>query len=392
MKMETKKEIFETHKKEYFLAKSKRKRKKQSEIISAIERVTGMVRKSIIRYFSRLQKRIVTKKETRGRSLYYTPDVTAALFDVWEAGGEVCGELLHPMVREIVFILCRDRMWKHSDEATSKLSAMGMGTMKQRVGLFLKVRRKGRGFSLTSPSHLKHIIPVFSGPWDKEKPGLLQTDTVGHCGSTLGGDFLYTLHMSDLATLWTAARAQWNKGQAATVLSMETILKKQVVAVHELHFDSGSEFINWHCKEFCALMNISMSRSRPYRKNDNMQIEERNGHIIRKYIGTLRLDCIQAVDALNHVYDVLNPYLNHFVASRRCIEKVKVGSKYVNKFEKVGKTPYQRVMENVYVTEEAKQKLKMEHEKLNPLVMKKEIEKRIAALYDIQKKHGTGTR
>jgi hypothetical protein len=120
-----------------------------------------------------------------------------------------------------------------------------------------------------------------------------------------------------------------------------------------------------------------------------MHVEERNGHVIRKHIGYVRLDCKEAVDALNNVYAVLSPYLNHFVASRRVLEKIEVGGKWKKKYEKVAKTPYQRVLGNEHITEEVKNKLKREHEKLNPAVMKKEIDRLKTILYDIQKKHGT---
>ena len=117
MKMETKREVFERYKKEYFAARTLKKggRKKLTNILDTIEQVTGMQRKSILRRLRRLQGAYPNKEERRGRALYYTPDVTAALKDIWEAGGEVCGELLHPMVGEYVTIFLRDNMWHHRD-------------------------------------------------------------------------------------------------------------------------------------------------------------------------------------------------------------------------------------------------------------------------------------
>ena len=157
----------------------------------------------------------------------------------------------------------------------------------------------------------------------------------------------------------------------------------------EVHPDTGSEFINWHLKGWCDMNNIAMTRSRPNHKNDNAHVEERNGHIVRKHIGYIRLDCKQAVDALNDVYVVLNPYLNHFVASKRLLEKYEVNGKWKKKYEKIAKTPYQRVLENEHISNEVKEKLKQEHEKLNPKIMKKEIDRLKKILYDTQKKYGT---
>ncbi len=135
MTMETKKEVFERYKKEYFKTHGKQigGREKRTKIIDMIASITKMHRKSVIRVMSRLQKKDPTHQDQRGRALFYTPDVTVALKDIWEAGGEVCAELLHPIVREYVAILIRDKLWKHPDEATDKLLWMSQGTMKDRV-------------------------------------------------------------------------------------------------------------------------------------------------------------------------------------------------------------------------------------------------------------------
>jgi hypothetical protein len=389
MKMETKQEIFSRYKSEYYRAKKiKGGRKILTKIIDTVKSVTKMGRKSIIRVFNQLQVKDPYQEEQRGRSLYYTPDVTVALKDTWETGGEVCGELLHPMIKEYVEILKRDKMWKHSDEATGKLLAMSLGTTKNRVGCFLKAKRKGRGISSTSPSQLKHIIPIFHGDWSNKLPGTGQIDTVVHCGHTLSGDMVFTLNYIDISTLWNIMYAQWNKGQVTTQESLSYIQSVLPWTMIEVHPDTGSEFINWHMKGWCDTKNILMSRSRPNHKNDNMHVEERNGHIVRKYIGYVRLDCKEAVDALNDVYAVLCPYLNHFIPSRRLLEKIEVNGKWKKKYEKVSKTPYQRVLENEYISAEVKEKLRQEHEKLNPKIMKKEIDILRTKLYDVQRKYG----
>jgi len=167
MTMETKQEIFERYKKEYFKARSKKRggRKRCGEILNIVCDVSKMHRKAAIRKFSTIQTDDPSKVENRGRTLYYTPDVTAALKDIWDASNGLCGELLHPLIKEYFNILERDKLWKHSDEATGKLLAMSAGSVKERVSHFMRVKRKGRGFSSTSPSQLKHIIPIFHGDW-----------------------------------------------------------------------------------------------------------------------------------------------------------------------------------------------------------------------------------
>ena len=384
MTMGTKNEIFHKYLGDYLAATKEQK----LGILTIVCLVTDMHRKAAIRKFHALQMRDPAHREGRGRSTYYTADVTAALKEVWEAGNEVCGELLHPMVNECINILVRDGMWTHSEEATCKLRIMSEGTMKRRVGHFFKIRQGRKGLSTTRPSALKHLIPVFHGPWDEKPPGYGQIDTVVHCGSSLLGDLAYTLNYTDAATMLVIPRAQWNKGMEQTRENMKAIQSRMPFPWLGAHPDTGSEFINRFVMVWCSQEKIELSRSRPGKSNDNMYVEERNGHVIRKTVGYIRLDCREAVDALNALYDVLTPYLMHFVAVRRTVEKEKVQSRYRRRYEKKAKTPYQRILEHGSVDELVKERLSAEHANLNPLILKREIERRIHAVYDTQKRYG----
>jgi hypothetical protein len=383
MTMQTKNDIFEEHKARYWKAD----RKEKGEILTHVCAVTKMHRKSAVRKFRYLQMKDSCKAENRGRSVYYTADVTAALKDVWEDDDEVCGELLHPMIREYVEILKRDRMWNHSDEATGKLLSMSEMTVRRRVGKFIKARKKRHGISDTKPSHLKHLVPIFIGPWNNKPPGYGQIDTVRH-SNTAFGDAVYSLNYTDAASLAVCTRAQWNKGQQATMDSLEWIRQQMYFPLFGVHPDTGSEFINEKVIGWCDEKTINISRSRPNHKNDNMHVEERNGHVIRKMIGYITLNCREAVDALNDVYEISNPYRFHFVAVRRMIEKEKLSSRYRRKYEKKAMTPYQRILEHKDVSNEIKEKLRIAHTKLNPRVLKREIVRRISKLYDVQKRFG----
>jgi len=381
--MQTKREIFEEYLKEYLKASKERK----GWILDHVCFVTKMHRKAAIRKFRALQLKDPYVKDGRGRSEYYGPDVTVALKDVWEIGNEVCGELLFPLINEYVDILIRDKLWKCGDDTTAKLRAMKLATVKRRVGNFLKARGRKSGVSATRPSHLKTIIPTFSGPWKDLPPGNGQIDTVIH-KDTLLGDAVYTLNYTDSATCLTIPRAQWNKGQVATLESMKEIKERLPYPWLLAHPDTGSEFINFLVKGWFDENKIKFVRSRPNMKNDNMYVEERNGHVIRKMVGYVNLDCREVVDPLNEYYDVLTPYLMHFVAVRRMLGKEKVFSKYKRIYEKIPKTPYQRILEHESVTEEVKEKLRREHKKLNPLILKNEMAKRLKKVYDIQRRFG----
>jgi hypothetical protein len=385
MTMSTRKEVIQEHLENYLKAS----KEKKGHILDHITAVLGQHRKTIIRALRREQLRNRRKQRRRpGPRMLYTPDVKAALKDIWYTGNEVCAELLYPMIGEYTAILQRDSMWKHGTETTAKLQRMSLGTLKRRIGEFFKIRRGKNGISATKPSALKQIVPIFIGPWEDKPPGFGQIDTVVHCGSTLLGDMVYTVNYTDAATMAVIPRAQWNKGQEATCKSLQVIQERMPFPLRSVHPDSGSEFINRFVIGWCVKEEIEPSRSRPGKKNDNMYVEERNGHVIRKHIGYTRLDCMEAVDALNAVYDVLTPYLLHFVAVRRTLKKEKLQSKYLRTYEKMPQTPYQRILEHRAVGEETKEKLRREHAKLNPLLLKHEMEKRLQTLYDVQKRYG----
>jgi hypothetical protein len=157
--------------------------------------------------------------------------------------------------------------------------------------------------------------------------------------------------------------------------------------VIEWHPDTGSEFVNWLCEQWADQRKQRLSRSRPNRKNDNCFVEERNGHIVRKWVGYARFDDERLVALMNELYEVLTPYLNHFLASKRIISKERIGAKWKVLREKVSRTPYQRVMARHDIAGEVKSQLQIEHEKLNPLVLKREIDQRLKTLFNARKRY-----
>lgn len=382
MTMETKKSIFREH----LAAWLEADRKGRGEIIKNICVVAKVHPKSVSRSFRRVQLRDLSQPERRGRHIVYGADVDAALKEISEAASHPCGEILHSLISEYVRIFKRDSIWRHSDEETKKLLTMSMATVKRKAEKFSHIRKMVRGKSTTKPGSIKSLIPLRSGPWRDAPAGTAQIDTVAHCSDSIAGDFAYTVNAADVATLWGERRAQWNKGQEQTVRSMERIDHGFPYAVLEWHPDTGSEFVNWLCKKWADARGQNLTRSRPNRKNDNCFVEERNGHIVRKWVGYARMDHPRLVYVLNHLYDILTPYLNHFIASKRIIAKERIGAKWKVVREKTAQTPYERVMARRDVSKEAKTKLRAEHEKLNPLVLKREVEKRLAALYDMRKR------
>lgn len=383
MTMATKYDILRTHLTAWM--KSKGDRKKRAEITKHVAFITGMHPKSVPRAFQREQMRDQGKTERRGRPVLYGPGVTAALKDVWDAANGPCGEILYPIISEYVDILRRDGMWNHGASATDNLLRMKEHTVRRRVGALREKYSIQKGLGSTKPSALKTIIPIFKGPWKDLPPGNGQLDTVAHCGDTLSGDFIYTLNYTDVATYWVIPRAQWNKGQRATVENMKAARERMPFPWLMGHPDTGGEFINWVAKEWFAAEGIRLTRSEPGKKNDNMCVEERNGHVVRKYLGYLRLDIQEIVPVMNELYDILALYLNHFIPVRRAQSKERLGAKYHRTYEKVALTPYQRVMSHEAMAEEIKNSLRAQHEKLNPLLLKRKIDILLTRIYKLQK-------
>lgn len=383
MTMTTKNEIFSRYLSEYIKSNKQRK----GEILKNVCETTKMHQKAAIRKFKCLQLKGKHRIEKRGRKQIYTPDSIAALKTVWEAASEICGELLHPVISEYVIVLKRDKLWDHTEAATEKLLAMSEATVKRKVGNFLKARNWRKGRSTTKPSDLKEIIPIFTGPWEDLGPGHGQIDTVVHCGHTLLGNMAYTVNYTDVATLWVSFGAQLNKGQRATRDNLRKIRDKAPFPIKSMHPDTGSEFINWHVKNWVDGEKIDFTRSRPNRKNDNAYVEQKNGHVVRRFLGYSRIDALEAINAMNKFYGKLELYINHFVPSRKCVSKERIGSKYKRIYDKA-KSPYMRVLEHDNVSREIKDKLKKEHGSLNPLLLKREIDKMISGIFKLQKRYG----
>jgi len=387
--MKTQINPFDKYKREYWKKKTTRSRK--GKILNTIEELTGMHRMSIIRKFKDLRDQDSVAKKSippiLGRPKIYNNYDILALKKIWEVSDKVCGELLYPMISEYILQCKKYDEWKFSIEVERKLKMMSERTVKRKVSKFYKKDKDSfrKGFSTTKPSSIKNLIPIKTDSWFNSEIGDGQLDTVVHCGDSLSGEMAYTLNFTDYKTYWIGLRAQMGKGQHATVTSLIHIKDNQLpFDMLSIHPDTGSEFINYHMKACCDGLKIDMTRSRPGHCNDNMCVEERNGHVIRKKIGYIRIDCDESVIVLNEYYDKLCLLVNHFIAVRRTKEKIRIGSRYQRKYEKA-KTPYQMVMESNDVSDEDKFKLKKIHKSLNIFELQDNMKKLLSKLQRIQK-------
>lgn len=376
--MTTKQELLRAALKRYLGADKHTKTK----ILDELAANTSMHRKAVVRALKREQMRDPLRpSRKRGPKTRYGPAVTAALEELWEMSGMLCAERLKPIIPEYLTPLRRDGMWPHTQATTVLLTRMSMGTMKDRLAGFKKARHP-HGKSTTKPSALKEIIPVRRGPWDNPAPGFGEIDTVVHCGSTLLGDMAYTVNYTDITTTWAECAAQLNKGQRRTLESIKAIRQRLPWELKGLDPDTGSEFVNWHCKGWCDTEKIELTRSRPNHKNDNAHVEQKNYTVVRKVLGYTRIETDEAVVLMNQLYaGPWRLFVNFFQPTMKCVEKKRVGSKYIRKYD-TPQTPYQRALADPRISAEVKAELTVLKETLNPLVLRKEIDTLVRKIFN----------
>jgi len=373
MNMATKHTVLQAHLQKWLACEGDRD--KRGALTKELATLLNMHPKSIGRSMRRLQLRRTHTVTRRGRTTYYGKDVDAALEKIWEEMDYPCAENMHSVISEYVTHFTHDRDWNVTDVATSKLCDMSVGTLKLRLRALRKKRGIGRGRSATVASPLKGMIPIRkSHTWHTLGPGHVQTDSVVHCGDRLTDDVIYSVGAVDFATYWSDYTAQWNKGQTATCKSLQTIRTRFPFPFKELHPDTGNEFINYHVYEWATRERIAMTRSEPYKKNDNMCIEERNGSIARKHLGYVRMDDQSVVETVQEVLRLACLLHNHFRPVRRMTSKTRVHAQWKRTFEDSARTPYKRVLARDDVPQPIKDVLRAEHETLNPLQLKRDLD------------------
>jgi hypothetical protein len=249
------------------------------------------------------------------------------------------------------------------------------------------------GLCTTKPgSIIKKQIPIKTNQWDEQKPGFLEADTVAHCGSSTTGTFISTVNWVDISTTWTEQRAVWGKGETGVRMAIQDMEQSTPFPVLGFDCDNGSEFLNWHLVKYFTNRKkpVQFTRARAYMKNDNAHIdrpqaaiENKNWTHVRLYLGYQRFDKSELVVTLNELYTTeWNLYFNYFMPSVKLIEKQRVGSKIIKKYDKP-KTPFQRVLESEYIPNKTKKRLQEQFLTLNPFELKNQMMLKIRAILNI---------
>jgi len=280
---------------------------------------TGYHRKYAIRILRHGPRPKGLKK--KGHQKVYQGEVVQVLIWVWEICGRICSKRLKPFLPEIVSVLERQNELHLTAETKTLLLSMSRATIDRRLG---PARfEHPHGLSTTKPGTLlKKAIPVRTyTPWEDEKPGFVEIDLVAHCGETTEGPYLNTLTATDLATGWTECLAIPNKTQAAVSQAVQELRQRLPFPLLGLDSDNGSEFINDTLWRYCQSEQITFTRSRPYHKNDQAHVEQKNWSVVRHTVGYDRLETPQELALLSSIYADLRLYVNFFQPVLKLIAK-----------------------------------------------------------------------
>jgi transposase InsO family protein len=357
----------------------KANRREKALILNSFCAATGYHRKYAIHLLSHPPE--PKPRRRRGHPPRYGPQVLRVLSKIWEAAGYPWSVRLKALL-PLWLPWIRQRL-KISPELEQQLLDMSPRTMDRRLQP-LKQRLGRRLYGRTKPgSLLKHQIPVQTSSWTQARPGFTEIDLVSHSGNAASGEFLHSLNVTDLATTWVETRAVLGKGQSGIVLALTEISQALPFSLQGVDSDNGSEFINQHLVRFCRQRDIQFTRSRPYKKDDNAHIEQKNWTHVRKLLGWDRYDSPSALEALNDLYrNELRLMMNLYQPTVKLENKVRVGSRLRRRYSPA-QTPLDRLLTHTEVDLQQAEQLRKLRETLNPFELSKAIERKLQRIYQL---------
>ena len=338
-------------------------------ILNEFTAVSGYHRKYAIRLLNYDSPDFEAEKrrKRKPRARIYDENVHAALVVVWEAANRICSKRLVPFLLEMVAVLERCGHLSLTEDVRTRLLKISPSTV-DRLLYRIRYGGKGAGIVTTKPGALiKSQVPIRTfSDWDDGRPGFMEADLVAHCGTFVNGHYLQTLVMTDISTGWTEFAALRFRDQTLVVEAIQRLREQIPFDLLGLDTDNGTEFLNYLLLGYCFDQEITFTRSRPYKKNDQCFVEEKNGSIIRKFIGYDRFEGFQPYQILAALYEQLRLYVNFFQPSLKLKSKTRQGSKVIKKYDQA-QTPYQRLLAAEGVPEDTTQKLKGHYQELDPV-------------------------
>jgi hypothetical protein len=310
---------------------------------------------------------------TRPRARRYDQTVQTTLMQLWELADRICAKRLVPLLPTLIEALEHHGHLLLSASLREQLLAISPATV-DRLLREARQRAPGAGTATSRSSGLlKHQIPIRTfADWENHGPGFFEADLVAHCGRYNAGSYLNSLVLTDVVSGWTECAALLVREQSLVVHAVAAIDQRLPIALLGLDTDNGSEFINQSVIDFCRDTQISLTRSRAYQKNDQCFVEQKNGSIVRRWIGYDRYEGLEACTRLAQLYERLRLYLNYFQPSLKLLSKTRTGAKVSKRYDKA-QTPCQRLLASPHVEEAAKAMLRAELKRLDPVVLQAEI-------------------
>ena len=353
----------------------------RGELLTEMEAVTGLHRKSLIRLVrgSTLERK--RRRRVRGRT--YGPEVEDAIRVVWESLDYVCAERLTPALLPTARHLAQFRELLLTGEVENQLGRISRATVQRLVG---KLRQDMPRLPRRGPeraNRLTRSVPMGRLPWETTEPGHFEVDLVHHCGTVSAGEYVHTLQLVDVATGWSERVAVLGRNQQAMEAGFRRVLKRLPFPILQLHPDNGSEFFNDHMIRFWGehIVGLKLSRSRPYRKNDNRIVEQKNDTLVRAYLGYDRIDTAAQCAALNALYDQMWIYYNLFQPVLHMVGKPVVDGRLKRRWD-TARTPYDRVLASEVLEPDQQARLVAMHSQTNPRRLRREIYQELERMWD----------
>lgn len=323
-------------------------------------------------------------KPSRTKDFTYTKETISILETIWKAADYPWSNNLKALIP--LWLPWARKHYSITPSIEKQLLSISPATIDRR----LKPKKylvKKKIYGTTKPGYLlKHHIPIKTDHWNVNEPGFIEIDLVSHSGSSAEGDFIYSLNATDIFTTWTMTVALMGKSQIATFNALKQIISLFPFKIKGIDSDNGSEFINWHLVKFCKENNIQFTRSRPYKKDDNAHIEQKNWTHVRKIFGYLRYDSSTALSLMNNVYSNELFFLkNFFQPSVKLLSKSRIGSKYKRLYDHP-KTPFQRLLNSKTFDKSKIYRLKQISFSLNPFDLSKILDDKLAKIYRLAAK------
>jgi hypothetical protein len=263
----------------------------------------------------------------------------------------------------------------------SQLLRISPRQIDRRLGPY-KVKAKRRLYGKTKPGTLlKHHIPIKAERWDVDQPGFTEIDLVSHSGDRADGEFIHSLTLTDIHTGWTETYAVLGKSQAFVVAALEQIRQKLPFELRGIDSDNGSEFINHHLHAYSQQLGIQFTRGRPYKKDDNAHIEQKNWTHVRRLVGYLRYDSPRALAAINDLYrDELRLLQNLFLPAVKLLGKTRVGSRLRRRYD-LPRTALDRLLACPGPKAARLAALRALRERLDPFKLSATVERKLRAIH-----------